>query len=78
MKCTMILTGIVLVWESSNKKGENMKHFAIKDEVYEKVIFHLAQKDVKVSIGSWVEKACRDLIKQERFITLPYEEEEGA
>jgi|TARA_R110002020_G_scaffold240458_1_gene453497 hypothetical protein len=55
-----------------------MKHFAIKDEVYEKVIFHLAQKDVKVSIGSWVEKACRDLIKQERFITLPYEEEEGA
>ena len=39
MKCTMILTGIVLVWESSNNKGENMKHFAIKDEVYEKVIF---------------------------------------
>ena len=26
MKCTMILTGIVLVWESSNNKGENMKN----------------------------------------------------
>ena len=47
-----------------------MKHFAIKDEVYDRVIFHLSKKDPKVYIGAWVEKACRDQIKQETFFCV--------
>ena len=42
-----------------------MKHFAVKEELFQKVMNHLEEKKIKVFIGAWVEKACEDLIKKE-------------
>tara|TARA_R100001244_G_C5088300_1_gene115731 strand:- start:55 stop:258 length:204 start_codon:yes stop_codon:yes gene_type:complete len=44
-----------------------MKHFAVKEELFQKVMKHLERKEVKVFISAWVEKACEDLIKKEEF-----------
>ena len=44
-----------------------MKHFAVKEELFQKVMNHLEGKEVKVFISAWVEKACEDLIKKEEF-----------
>ena len=43
-----------------------MKHFAVKDELFEKVMKHLEEKEIRVFIRAWVEKACNDLIKKEK------------
>ena len=43
-----------------------MKHFAVKEELFQKVMKHLERKEVKVFISAWVEKACLDLIKKEK------------
>ena len=43
-----------------------MKHFAVKEELFQKVMNHLERKEVKVFISAWVEKACADLIKKEK------------
>ena len=43
-----------------------MKHFAVKEELFQKVMNHLEGKEVKVFISAWVEKACADLIKKEK------------
>jgi len=43
-----------------------MKHFAVKEELFEKVKKHLEEKEVQVFIRAWVEKACEDLIKKEK------------
>jgi len=43
-----------------------MKHFAVKDELFEKVMEHLKEKEIRVFISGWVEKACLDLIKKEK------------
>jgi len=43
-----------------------MKHFAVKEELFQKVMNHLEGKEIRVFIGAWVEKACEDLIKKEK------------
>ena len=43
-----------------------MKHFAVKEELFQKVMNHLEGKEIKVFISAWVEKACEDLIKKEK------------
>ena len=39
--------------------------FNVGKELFEKVMKHLQEKEIKVFISSWVEKACEDLIKKE-------------
>ena len=43
-----------------------MKHFAVKEELFLKVMKHLSRKEIKVFTGAWVEKACEDRIKREK------------
>ena len=45
-----------------------MKHFAVKNELYEKVVNYLNEKEIRFSISGWVEKACTDLIEKENRI----------
>jgi NADH dehydrogenase FAD-containing subunit len=50
-----------------------MKHFAVKEELFQKVMNHLEEKKIKVFIGAWVEKACEDfidfeLLEQQRIL----------
>jgi|TARA_Y100001963_G_scaffold140722_1_gene208107 hypothetical protein len=42
-----------------------MKHFAVKEELFNKVMEHLEEKEIRVFISAWVGKACEDLIKKE-------------
>jgi len=44
---------------------EKRHGFAVGKELFEKVMKHLEEKEIKVFISSWVEKACEDLIKKE-------------
>ena len=41
--------------------------FAVSKELFEKVMKHLEEKEIKVFICSWVEKACEYLIKKENL-----------
>ena len=43
-----------------------MKHYAVKEELFLKVMKHLSRKEIKVFTGAWVEKACEDRIKREK------------
>ena len=43
-----------------------MKHFAVQDEVFEKVMKHLEENEIRAFISAWVAKACADLIKKEK------------
>tara|TARA_Y100001970_G_C14030422_1_gene748299 strand:+ start:882 stop:1037 length:156 start_codon:yes stop_codon:yes gene_type:complete len=47
-------------------REKNFKHLTVSEEVYNKIINHLEEKEYKVFISSWVEKACNDLIKKEK------------
>ena len=49
----------------TNQEGDNMKHFAVKEELFNKVMEHLEEKEIRVFISAWVGKACEDLIKKE-------------
>jgi hypothetical protein len=42
------------------------KQIRISPEVHAKIVEHLGEKELRVLLKSWVEKACLDLIKKEK------------